>query len=43
MAKKEATVDERTVTKDELKQVDRANTSGRQPVVFVHGLVVASE
>jgi pimeloyl-ACP methyl ester carboxylesterase len=38
MAKKEATVDERTVTKDELKQVDRANASGRQPVVFVHGL-----
>ena len=38
MAKKEATVDDRTVTKDELKQVDRANDSGKQPVVFVHGL-----
>jgi non-heme chloroperoxidase len=38
MAKKAATVDERTVTKDELKQVDRANSSGKQPVVFVHGL-----
>src|SRR2546421_3893468 len=31
-------IDERTVTKDELKQVDRANGSGKQPVVFVHGL-----
>jgi non-heme chloroperoxidase len=38
MAKKNAPVDDRTVTKDELKQVDRANTSGKQPVVFVHGL-----
>src|SRR4029079_6412106 len=38
MAKKEATVDDRTVTKDELKQVQRANESGKQPVVFVHGL-----
>jgi pimeloyl-ACP methyl ester carboxylesterase len=37
MAKK-TEVDDRTVTKDELKQVDRANTSGKQPVVFVHGL-----
>jgi pimeloyl-ACP methyl ester carboxylesterase len=27
-----------TVTKDELRQVDRANRSGRVPVVFVHGL-----
>jgi len=38
MAKKAATVDERTVTNDESKQVDRANSSGKQPVVFVHGL-----
>jgi hypothetical protein len=39
MAKKTtAETDDRTVTKDELKQVDRANSSGKQPVVFVHGL-----
>lgn len=38
MAKAAAPIDERTVTKDELKQVDRANKSGKQPVVFVHGL-----
>jgi non-heme chloroperoxidase len=36
MAKK--AVDDRTVTKDELKQVERANASGKAPVVFVHGL-----
>ena len=30
--------DSRTVTKDELKQADRANKSGKTPVVFVHGL-----
>jgi non-heme chloroperoxidase len=30
--------DDRTVTKDERKQVDRANKSGKTPVVFVHGL-----
>jgi non-heme chloroperoxidase len=30
--------DDRTVTKDELKQVDRANKSGKTPAVFVHGL-----
>jgi pimeloyl-ACP methyl ester carboxylesterase len=30
--------DDRTVTEDELKQVDRANESGKHPVVFVHGL-----
>ena len=30
--------DERTVTKDEIEQVDRANKSGKAPVVFVHGL-----
>jgi len=30
--------DDRTVTEDELKQVDRANESGKNPVVFVHGL-----
>jgi pimeloyl-ACP methyl ester carboxylesterase len=37
---KQATLenDERTVTKAELKQVDRANKSGKTPVVFVHGL-----
>jgi non-heme chloroperoxidase len=38
MAKKTAEVDDRTVTKDEVKQVQKANSSGRQPVVFVHGL-----
>jgi pimeloyl-ACP methyl ester carboxylesterase len=38
MAKKTSTVDDRTVTADESKQVDRANASGKQPVVFVHGL-----
>jgi non-heme chloroperoxidase len=27
-----------TVTSDERKQVNRANTSGKRPVVFVHGL-----
>ena len=37
MAKK-TEVDDRTVSKDELKQIDRANSSGKQPVVFVHGL-----
>ena len=31
-------VDDRTVTKHELKQVERANASGKRPVVFVHGL-----
>ena len=30
--------DGETVTSDELKQVKRANTSGKRPVVFVHGL-----
>ena len=30
--------DSRTVTKDELKQVARANASEKPPVVFVHGL-----
>jgi non-heme chloroperoxidase len=29
---------DRTVTKDELEQVDRANASAKNPVVFVHGL-----
>src|SRR5207253_1345822 len=38
MAKKTNASDDRTVTKDELKQVERANKSGKQPVVFVHGL-----
>jgi non-heme chloroperoxidase len=34
MAKKQASV----VTEHEVKQVDRANTAGLMPVVFVHGL-----
>ncbi|HEY2814017.1 MAG TPA: alpha/beta hydrolase [Acidimicrobiales bacterium] len=38
MAKKATAVDDRTVTKDELKQANRANQAGKQPVVFVHGL-----
>jgi non-heme chloroperoxidase len=35
-------VDDRTVTKDELRQVERANKSGQAPVVFVHGLWLLS-
>ena len=35
-------IDDRTVTKDELKQVIRANESGKVPVVFVHGLWLLS-
>ena len=35
-------IDDRTVTKDELKQVTRANQSGKVPVVFVHGLWLLS-
>jgi non-heme chloroperoxidase len=35
-------VDDRTVSKDELKQVEKANASGQQPVVFVHGLWLLS-
>ena len=27
-----------TITKQEQTQVDKANTSGKTPVVFVHGL-----
>src|SRR3984893_14130236 len=38
MAKKTPQLDARTVTNDELEQVDRANASGKTPVVFVHGL-----
>ena len=38
MAKKAPQLDARTVTPDELEQVDRANASGKTPVVFVHGL-----
>jgi non-heme chloroperoxidase len=39
MAKKATPeVDDRTVTKAELKQADRANASGKPSVVFVHGL-----
>jgi pimeloyl-ACP methyl ester carboxylesterase len=30
--------DDSTITSDERKQVKRANTSGKRPVVFVHGL-----
>jgi hypothetical protein len=38
MPKKTVVVDDTTVTKDELKQVARANEEWRTPVVFVHGL-----
>jgi pimeloyl-ACP methyl ester carboxylesterase len=39
MAKKKTeVVSDATVTEEELDQVARANTSGKQPVVFVHGL-----
>jgi len=38
MAKTAVSVDERTVTKEEVRQIDRANTSGKQSVVFIHGL-----
>jgi pimeloyl-ACP methyl ester carboxylesterase len=39
MAKaKKAQIDDRTVTVEEQVQVDRANKSGKVPVVFVHGL-----
>src|SRR6185295_7253832 len=39
MAKKaKPQTDDRTVTNEELEQVDRANKSGKVPVVFVHGL-----
>jgi len=38
MAKKPKEPDFSTVTSEELEQVDRANASGKQPVVFVHGL-----
>jgi non-heme chloroperoxidase len=38
MAKRSPQLDARTVTEDELEQVGRANTSGKTPVVFVHGL-----
>jgi non-heme chloroperoxidase len=38
MVKKKVAVDDATVTKDELKQVARANEEWRTPVVFVHGL-----
>ena len=37
-----AAIDDRTVSKDELKQIARANESGRVPVVFVHGLWLLS-
>src|SRR4051812_2298115 len=35
---KKAQIDDRTVTAEELDQIDRANKSGKAPVVFVHGL-----
>jgi non-heme chloroperoxidase len=39
MAKKASPAsDDSTVTKDELEEVERANKSGKTPVVFVHGL-----
>jgi pimeloyl-ACP methyl ester carboxylesterase len=39
MAKKaRPETDDRTVTEEEQKEVDRANTAGKTPVVFVHGL-----
>src|ERR1700730_7041417 len=38
MAKKTPQLDARTGTNDELEEVDRANASGKTPVVFVHGL-----
>ena len=34
--------DDRSLTKDELKQVERANQSENTPVVFVHGLWLLS-
>lgn len=33
-----SSADEQTITADEAEQVERANASGRTPVVFVHGL-----
>ena len=36
MAKKTTASDDRTVTEDELKQVERANKSGKQPAVIGH-------
>ena len=38
MAKAATRPDDRTVTAEERKQVNRANQSGKVPVVFVHGL-----
>ena len=38
MAKAGKTDTDRTVTEEERRQVEQANTSGRQPAVFVHGL-----
>jgi non-heme chloroperoxidase len=37
-----ATVEQQTISKDEAEQVERANASGRTPVVFVHGLWLLS-
>ncbi|HET8743511.1 MAG TPA: alpha/beta fold hydrolase [Gaiella sp.] len=37
-----ATTEEQTIAADETEQVDRANASGRTPVVFVHGLWLLS-
>jgi non-heme chloroperoxidase len=38
MAKAPSVPDDATVTKEERRQVTRANKSGKTPVVFVHGL-----
>ncbi len=37
-----SSTDEPTITTDEQEQVDRANASGKKPVVFVHGLWLLS-
>lgn len=35
--------DDKTITEHELEQCQRANQTGRQPVVFVHRPVAAAE
>jgi hypothetical protein len=37
-AESSAPLDGKTITEHELEQCQRANETGRQPVVFVHGL-----
>jgi pimeloyl-ACP methyl ester carboxylesterase len=37
-AESSAPLDSKTITEHELEQCQRANQTGRQPVVFVHGL-----